>query len=132
MHLQPHRHVNEPRRETYSPQSAGRLPSLDGLRAVARLGVVLVHVERTRRLPAWLQGPLGASPFDIEQLRVRLFFIISEFLITTILMRELARDGSIRLSRFYFRRLMRSVPPLLVFLAVLAAAGATGLLQVTP
>jgi peptidoglycan/LPS O-acetylase OafA/YrhL len=95
------------------------------------LGVVMVHLEGTRGLPAWLEGGLAASPFDIEQLRVRVFFIISGFLITTILMRELARDGAVRLSRFYFRRMLRIGPPLLVFLLALAAGSALGWLEVT-
>jgi peptidoglycan/LPS O-acetylase OafA/YrhL len=111
--------------------SAGRVPSLDGLRALAMLGVILVHLEGTRGVPGWLAGALAVSPFDIEQLRVRVFFILSGFLITTILMREVAKTGAVRLPRFYFRRLLRIVPPLLVFLAAVVAGSAAGLFDVT-
>lgn len=107
------------------------MPSLDGLRALAMLGVIWVHLEGTRGVPSWLAGAMDASPFDVEQLRVRIFFIISGFLITTILTRELVKYGAVRLPRFYFRRMMRIVPPLLVFLAVVVLGSAFGILEIT-
>ena len=108
----------------------GRVPTLDGLRALAMLGVIFVHLEGTRGLPAWLNSTLASSPLDIEQLRVRVFFVLSGFLITTILAREWSRDGRIDLRRFYFRRGMKILPPMIVFLGVLTLASAVGWLVV--
>ena len=48
----------------------GRIPTLDGLRALAMLGVLMVHLEGTRGLPRLLDDALAASPFDVEHLRV--------------------------------------------------------------
>lgn len=80
-------------------------PDIDGLRAVAVLGVVLYHLES-----AWLPG--GFAGVDV-------FFVISGYLISLILFAEHSRnDFSYR--RFYVRRIRRLFPALLlVFAAVL-------------
>jgi peptidoglycan/LPS O-acetylase OafA/YrhL len=70
------------------------LPTLDGLRAVAVLLVILLHVG----LPS--PGGLG----------VLMFFVLSGFLITWLLLRENASTGAISLSNFYFRRVLRIFP----------------------
>ncbi|MGH3127386.1 MAG: acyltransferase family protein [Gaiellaceae bacterium] len=81
----------------------GYQPALDGLRAVAITSVVSVHAFG---FPA--SGGLG----------VDLFFVLSGFLITTLLLDERARSGSVSLVGFYRRRALRLLPALLVFVAV--------------
>jgi peptidoglycan/LPS O-acetylase OafA/YrhL len=81
----------------------GYQPALDGLRAVAVTGVVGVHAFG---LPS--SGALG----------VDLFFVLSGFLITTLLLEERARTGSVSLLGFYRRRALRLLPALVAFLSV--------------
>ncbi len=74
--------------------------SLDGLRCLAILPVIWHH-STPRPLPGiWGKGPAG----------VDLFFCVSGFLITTLLVREKARAGSIHLGAFYARRALRILP----------------------
>ena len=74
--------------------------SLDGLRCLSILPVIWHHAT-PRPLPGiWGKGPAG----------VDLFFCISGFLITTLLLREKARTGSITLGAFYLRRALRILP----------------------
>jgi peptidoglycan/LPS O-acetylase OafA/YrhL len=75
---------------------------LDGLRGVAILLVVFFHLQL---LPG---GALG----------VDLFFVLSGFLITNLLVEEWLRRGSISLKRFYFRRALRLLPGFIVLLLV--------------
>lgn len=88
----------------------GKMPyffPLDGVRAYCVLLVMYNHVHTETKLTTWVQGHLG----------VDLFFIISGFLITTLLRREKHFNGSIDLRGFYWRRFFRIIP---VYLAVLA------------
>lgn len=79
----------------------GYVPALDGLRGIAILLVLAVHANR---LPG---GALG----------VDLFFVLSGFLITALLLREWHERGAISLRSFYARRARRLLPALLVMLA---------------
>lgn len=81
------------------------IPELDGLRAVAVVAVVLFHAD-----------PSG--PFSGGFVGVDLFFVLSGFLITSILAAEWKAAGSIDLWRFYRRRFLRLMPALLFLLAV--------------
>ena len=81
--------------------------SLDGLRCLAILPVIWHHST-----PRPLPGLLGKGPAGVD-----LFFCISGFLITTLLVREKARFGSIRLRAFYARRALRILPLYYVVLA---------------
>lgn len=85
--------------------TAARFAGLDGLRAVAVILVVVYHLFGPALLPG---GFLG----------VDVFFVISGFLITSLLLRELAATGGIRLVEFWRRRARRLLPALLVVLAV--------------
>ncbi len=80
--------------------TGGALPGLDGLRAVAVAAVILFHLH-----PAWLPGGF---------LGVDVFFVISGFLITTLLVREVGATGSVDLPRFWTRRARRLLPALAV------------------
>ena len=77
-------------------------PALDGLRAVAILLVMLSHAH----------APL----FDGAFYGVDLFFVLSGYLITTLLLQELQYSGRVDYWRFYRRRLWRLMPALVLFL----------------
>jgi peptidoglycan/LPS O-acetylase OafA/YrhL len=106
-------------------RNAARIPSLDGLRAVSILLVVAWHLRSSGSAP-WLE-PLWR--IDTGNLGVRVFFVISGFLITSVLLAEYERSGTIGLRRFYVRRAFRIMPVFYVFLAVIAIAGAVGLVE---
>ena len=86
--------------------------SLDGLRAVAILAVLWHHSARPA--PGALLATRGFLGVD-------LFFVISGFLITTLLLRERQRSGAISLRRFYLRRFLRIFPAYYLTLALVAA-----------
>jgi peptidoglycan/LPS O-acetylase OafA/YrhL len=103
-----------------------RIPSLDGLRAVSVALVVFSHLAGNRGfpLPARLLDQL-----DPGGLGVRVFFVISGFLISRILFDELAATGRVQLARFYVRRTLRIFPPYYAVLAALAVLMAVGIVQ---
>jgi peptidoglycan/LPS O-acetylase OafA/YrhL len=92
-----------------------RIASLDGLRALSISLVVFGHAANTTGFPSWLR------PFaDSTRLGVRVFFVISGFLITTLLLREHERTGRISLAEFYKRRAFRILPAATVTIAVIS------------
>jgi len=103
-----------------------RIPSLDGLRAVSILLVLFSHLLGTRNFPTrdWLR-----VTGDLGNLGVRGFFVISGFLITTLLLRELERTGAISLKHFYLRRAFRIFPAFYVCLGCLALLNLLNLLK---
>ena len=90
--------------ESQSVRHLQRLPSLDGLRALAVVLTSLVHLVPDR-------VPGGFIGVDI-------FFVISGFLITSILLDAFARDGRIDLVAFYVRRARRLLPAVFVLILV--------------
>jgi len=99
---------------------AGRDAVLDGLRAIS-IALVLIHHVRAGL-------GYGVSPlFPFTGVAgVTLFFIISGYLITDLLLVEKRERGVISLSRFYLRRGFRIFPAFYVFLAVMVVARAFG------
>ncbi|HEY0785460.1 MAG TPA: acyltransferase [Acidobacteriaceae bacterium] len=91
-----------------SEQGRGRIASLDGLRAVALLLVVLLHLGERFDAPK--------LPLAFVADGVGIFFVLSGFLITTLLLREYGSTGRIDLPRFYLRRTFRILPPLYFYL----------------
>jgi peptidoglycan/LPS O-acetylase OafA/YrhL len=91
------------------PVRAGQryLPGLDGLRAIAVLAVVAFHLT------------LGWAPGGL--LGVGVFFTLSGYLITDLLLGQHARTGSLQLADFWLRRARRLLPALFVMLAVVIA-----------
>ncbi|PUE61587.1 hypothetical protein B9Z45_05455 [Limnohabitans sp. 2KL-17] len=85
-----------------------RLPGLDGLRGVAVLAVIGYHLNLGHFLPA---GFLG----------VDIFFTVSGFIITALLLQEHAQTGRIDFTAFYVRRARRLFPVALAMLLVLVA-----------
>ena len=88
----------------------GYLPGLDGIRALAVLGVLLYHGDLT-----WMQGGF---------LGVDVFFVLSGFLITTLIVEEYNRSGRIDFKRFYLARARRLLPALLLMLVVVGMLAA--------
>jgi peptidoglycan/LPS O-acetylase OafA/YrhL len=80
---------------------ASYFPSLDGLRALSVLLVIGGHARTVVPLKRYFSGGLG----------VGIFFVLSGFLITTLLLREELASGSISFGGFYIRRLFRIFPP---------------------
>src|SRR5262249_6977212 len=92
-------------------------PALDGLRGVAVLMVVVSHVFR------FGDGP--PALILLGHAGVTIFFVLSRFLITSLLLEELSSTGRISLAAFYARRTRRLAPALLAMLAVVLVLGLT-------
>jgi peptidoglycan/LPS O-acetylase OafA/YrhL len=97
---------------TLTNRTAGYRPYLDGLRAVAVGGVIVYHLDRL-----WLPGGF---------LGVDLFFVLSGYLITTLLVGEHRRTGRLDLPAFWSRRVRRLLPALLVLLLVISVVTLIG------
>jgi peptidoglycan/LPS O-acetylase OafA/YrhL len=100
---------------TAPPSDGVVIPSLDGLRAVSILIVLVSHAGYGGVVP----GGLG----------VTIFFFLSGYLITTLLMDEKKRSGQIDIGKFYLRRAFRLFPPLVVSLAIAYSLVWLGLLD---
>jgi peptidoglycan/LPS O-acetylase OafA/YrhL len=90
---------SDPLRDRYRPH-------LDGLRAVAVYLVVVFHA--------------GSEPFSGGFIGVDVFFVLSGFLVTRLLVRDLTSRGSVSFERFYARRFRRLLPAAFVMLVVTA------------
>ncbi|MBI3544985.1 MAG: acyltransferase [Gammaproteobacteria bacterium] len=95
--------------------ATGAIPSLDGIRAVAVALVFLAHSGLEKIIP----GGLG----------VTIFFVLSGYLITTLMRIEHLRSGAINYRGFYLRRLLRLMPPLFIVVAVTAGLAAFSIID---
>ncbi|MGE5646638.1 MAG: acyltransferase family protein [Acidobacteriota bacterium] len=107
--------------------SATRMPSLDGLRAISISLVLLGHLGGTRGFT-----PLDLGIGDYAHLGVVVFFVISGFLITNLLLSEHRKKGTISLARFYERRALRLFPASFFFIASIAVFWLLGVLHLQP
>ena len=87
-----------------APIRMGYVPALDGIRAIALLLVLLYHAH--------------IEPFHGGFIGVDIFFVVSGFLITALLMEEYAHSGTVSYKQFLFRRIRRLLPAVFVLLAV--------------
>jgi peptidoglycan/LPS O-acetylase OafA/YrhL len=103
---------------TKDPATARDIPSLDGLRAVSIAIVILAHT-RSQLPPAVANSAVFRYAVGGGLHGVQVFFAISGYLITTLLLREFDRKQTISLSHFYIRRSLRILPPFYIYLAAL-------------
>jgi peptidoglycan/LPS O-acetylase OafA/YrhL len=105
---------------TVPSRRPGRIPSLDGLRAVSISLVVIYHIWGAR-FPGYLMstGNLG----------VRIFFVISGFLISGILLKEMDSTGKVSLKKFYTRRALRIFPAFYVYCIAVGVSASLGAIQ---
>ena len=102
--------LNDPRFDAPPPiLSSAYLPSLDGLRALSIAFVIAGHSVLGTPYEKFYSGATG----------VNIFFVISGFLITTLLLKEKVRNGKVSLKRFYLRRFLRIFPVAYLYLVVL-------------
>lgn len=109
--------------------SMPRIPSLDGLRAISILLVIALHT--LQRQDQHHQASFLWYALFNGGTGVHIFFVISGYLITRLLLHEHARNGRISLSGFYIRRAFRILPPLYVYVGVLLVCAALGRLMLT-
>src|SRR6056300_1377462 len=84
-------------------------PEIDGLRAIAVIAVILYHAQITI---------LGHQLFKGGFIGVDIFFVISGYLITSIILKEFVNTGTSSFKHFYERRIRRILPPLLFVMLV--------------
>src|ERR1700689_444812 len=107
-------HRSNPRAAEYSKDEAGTAPGdrsfrpdVEGLRAVAVLTVILYHAH--------------VAPFTGGYIGVDVFFVISGFVITGVLLRERSATGGPSILHFYARRVRRIFPAAILVIVATAA-----------
>ena len=95
-----------PRRADVNISKVPYLPGLDGMRAVAVVAVMIYHANST-----WLKGGF---------LGVEVFFVISGYLITLLLIAEHEKTGEVDMKNFWVRRFRRLLPALFMMLLLLS------------
>lgn len=107
-----------------------RIPSLDGLRAISIVLVLIGHASPAFQIHTRAQIALW-TVIGNPGLGVRIFFVISGFLITTLLIKEEVKTGMISLKDFYLRRVVRIFPAFYTYLAVIAVLWASGVIKMS-
>lgn len=109
--------------------SSVRLKTIDGFRGIAVLLVVFSHAVTYRfesesylfsNYVRRLAGPLA-------EIGVQIFFVISGFIITSLLLREELANTKINIPAFYVRRTFRILPPLLFYMGCCCSGFSAGL-----
>ena len=94
-------------------RSLGQIQAFDGMRGLAVLIVFVAHMNVILPIPHLLVVPGATVSLDS-------FFVLSGFLITTLLLNEQSRRGKVKVSNFYGRRVLRLLPALYVVVVALA------------
>ena len=87
-----------------------RIPSLDGFRAISIILVLICHSRFSQGFPSSLVDLAGNGEIGVD-----VFFVISGFLITTLLLNEEVNEGNINLQSFYIRRAFRILPVFILY-----------------
>lgn len=108
----------------------GRVPCLDGYRGIGALLIIFGHSALRSGMPIpgaeWLFESVG-----LGNIAVHLFFVLSGFLITLLLLREFNSRGEISLRSFYVRRILRLVPAYAAYLLVMGLLHLADVLAIT-
>jgi peptidoglycan/LPS O-acetylase OafA/YrhL len=105
-------------------QRPRHIPSLDGLRALSIFLIIMLHTLLRNTL--YKEIPFSARLAGNGSLGVFIFFVISGYLITTLLLREREKTSAISLKSFYLRRAFRILPALYLYVLFLTVLGVTG------
>ena len=97
-------------------------PFMDGMRALAIISVILCHVFRNTEWLMYVDGSIG----------VHVFFILSGFLITTLLLKEKIKYGNVSFKNFYGRRVLRIFPVAYLFILTLVLLNTIFKLNISP
>lgn len=107
-----------------------RIPSLDGLRGVSITLVLLSHWAWSYTDGGGAATALRDNLGHLARIGVSVFFVISGFLITRLMLAEKEQTGQINLRDFYIRRALRILPPAYAYLAFLSVLTAVGVLEI--
>lgn len=88
------------------------LPGLNGIRAIAAMSVVVSHINNRLNLYSLEKGTL----MSVADYAVTVFFTLSGFLITYLLLQEKSKTGDIDIKKFYIRRILRIWPLYFLYL----------------
>jgi peptidoglycan/LPS O-acetylase OafA/YrhL len=113
--------------EILTPRLPARIPSLDGLRAISIAMVLVAHMVGDENIP-----PLLHQLHHLGNFGVKVFFVISGFLITTLLIKEFEKTGGISLKGFYIRRVFRIFPAFYTYFFIIVALSWMGYLTLKP
>ena len=92
-------------------------PNLNGLRFIAAMMVIIHHIESMKSIFKWSSNIDNATIFLFGKMGVILFFVLSGFLITYLLLNEEKNNSTISIKQFYLRRIFRIWP--LYFLIII-------------
>jgi peptidoglycan/LPS O-acetylase OafA/YrhL len=93
--------VDLPTRRFYSYLNQPNIPALNGIRTLAVILVILHH--------------MGVTQWDLGDIGVIAFFVLSGFLITWLILKEHEKTGRVSIRHFYLRRALRLLPAFYVF-----------------
>jgi len=94
------------------------LPGLNGLRAIAALSVVISHTDFLPGITDFGLDRIFSFAISMGAFGVTLFFVISGFLITYLLIQEVDKQQDVSIKKFYIRRILRIWPLYYLFLIV--------------
>ena len=106
---------------------------IDGYRGVAVLCVVTAHsLEYRFELSRLVGARISKLSVPLAEMGVQLFFVISGYIITTLLVKEESKAGRISIPAFYIRRFFRILPPLFAYFGALFLVRWAGMFEFDP
>jgi len=101
------------------------IQSLDGLRAIAMTLVILWHITFGLNCPSFINT--AGKYLELGNSGIQLFFVVSGFLITGLLLKEKAETGGIHIKRFYLKRFLKICPIYFAYILVTAVLKIIGI-----